>query len=119
MMDYKKSCTLIFIICFVILTYLLLIEMTPADEGFIYKDKVQHVIAFAGVTFWGLLAFQAHRMAVVLGLSLFGALMEVVQGIMTTTRQPSVHDWFADLVGIALAWGMVWWLLNWWQTRRG
>jgi VanZ family protein len=118
-MDYKKSFTLAFIACFTILTYLLLMEMPPSNDGSIYKDKIQHVIAFGGVTFWGLLAFQAHRMAITLGIALFGALMEVLQGVFTTTRQPSIYDWYADLVGIALAWMVLFVVLHWWRKRYG
>jgi VanZ family protein len=118
-MNYKTMFKLIFIVCSAILTYLLLMEMAPSNDGCIYKDKIQHIVAFGGVTFWGLLAFQSHRMAIVLGVTFFGALMEVLQGIFTTTRQPSIYDWYADLVGVALAWVVVTLLLKWWNKRHG
>jgi VanZ family protein len=54
-----------------------------------------------------------------LGLTVFGALMEVLQGVLTTTRQPSVFDWVADVVGILLAWGVVITWQRWWNGRRG
>jgi len=110
---------LIFIACFSLLTYLLLIEMAPTTEGSIYKDKIQHVIAFGGVTFWGLLAFQHWPKLILIGLAVFGALMEVLQGLVTTTRQPSVYDWWADVVGILLAWAVARLWLRWWNSRRG
>jgi VanZ family protein len=119
MMPYKKIATLIFSVCFAILTYLLLMEMPPAKEFSLYKDKIQHVIAFGGVTFWGLMAFPSRRFLIALGLTVFGAVMEVLQGVLTTTRQPSVYDWLADLVGIILAWIIVSLLLNWWKKRHG
>lgn len=118
-MNYKKLATLIFMVCFALLTYLLLMEMPPSNDHSLYKDKIEHIIAFGGVTFWGLMAFPFHRIAIALGLTVFGALMEVLQGVMTTTRQPSVYDWFADLVGIALAWGVVILLQRWWKKRHG
>ncbi|WP_325241934.1 hypothetical protein [Methylophilus sp.] len=118
-MNYKKIPTLIFIACFTILTYLLLIEMPPSNDGSIYKDKIEHIIAFGGVMFWGLMAFPMHKRAMLLGLTVFGGLMEVLQGVLTTTRQPSVYDWFADLVGIALAWFVFILLESWWKKRHG
>jgi VanZ family protein len=118
-MRYHTISRLIFISCFALLTYLLLMEMAPTNDGSIYKDKIQHVIAFGGVTFWGLLAFQHFPKTTLLGLTAFGALMEVLQGILTTTRQPSVYDWLADVVGILLAWGIAMMWLRWWQGRRG
>lgn len=118
-MQYTKISTLIFSICFVILTYLLLMEMPPANNVSPYKDKIEHIIAFGGVTFWGLMAFPARRMLIVLGLTMFGAVMEVLQGLLTTTRQPSVYDWLADIVGIILAWTIVSLLVNWWKKRHG
>lgn len=118
-MPYYAVFRAVFVICLVILTYLLLIEMAPAHDGFIYKDKIQHVIAFGGVTFWGLLAFESLARRVMIALALFGALMEVLQGVLTTTRQPSVYDWVADVVGILLAYAIVGLLQRWWKQRRG
>lgn len=118
-MFYKNTYKLIFIICLVVLTYLLLMEMAPANEVVIYKDKLQHIVAFGGVTFWGLLAFQQHAKTVMLVLGVYGALMEVLQGLFTLTRQPSVYDWLADVVGILLAWGVIVLWQRWWNQRRG
>lgn len=118
-MVYKNIYTLIFIICLAVLSYLLLMEMAPAKEVSLYKDKLQHIVAFGGVTFWGLLAFQRYAKTVMVGLSVFGAVMEVLQGLLTTTRQPSVYDWLADMVGILLAWGVVVLCQRWWSQRRG
>lgn len=119
MMNYKKISTLIFIACFTILTYLLLMEMPPSNDGSIYKDKIQHIIAFGGVMFWGLMAFPMQKRTIMLGLIVFGGVMEVLQGLLTTTRQPSVYDWLADLVGIILAWLVFRGLERWWKKRHG
>ena len=94
-------------------------EMPPSNDGSLYKDKIQHIIAFGGVTFWGLMASRKHWLSIVIGLTVFGALMEVLQGILTTTRQPSIYDWFADLVGIVLAWIVVLLLQRWWKKSHG
>jgi hypothetical protein len=42
-----------------------------------------------------------------------------LQGVLTTTRQPSVYDWFADLAGISLAWLVINLLERWWKKRHG
>ena len=76
------------------------------------------MVAFGGVTFWGLWAFASYRWVIV-GLILFGGLMEVLQGLLTVTRQPSTLDWLADIVGILLAWWLVTTLQRWWNTRSG
>lgn len=110
---------IIFIICFGILSYLLLMEMAPTPDAAGYKDKLQHILAFGGITFWGLLAFKQYLKTVLLGLTFFGGLMEVLQGLLTTTRQASVYDWLADVVGIVLAWVLVSILRRWRSVRRG
>jgi VanZ family protein len=118
-MFYKNTYKFIFILCLVILTYLLLMEMAPAKEVSLYKDKLQHIVAFCGVTFWGLLAFRRCSKTIMLGLAILGALMEILQGVLTTTRQPSVYDWLADVVGILLTWVMLLVWQRWWNKRRG
>ena len=118
-MDARKSLALIFIVCTAVLTYLLLMEMPPANDGTVYKDKIQHIAAFGGLTLWGLLAFPAKRFAIMAGIAVFGALMEILQGVLTITRQPSVYDWFADLLGITLAWLVMPPILRWWSKRYG
>lgn len=117
-MQYNVLWKVLFVSLFLLLTYLLLIEMAPAPHPSAYKDKVQHVIAFGGVTFWGLMAFPTHARLIMWALALFGGLMEVLQGILTTTRQPSVYDWIADVVGILLAWLVLMLWQRWQQKQR-
>ena len=118
-MFFKNTYRLVFLVCFALLTYLLLMEMAPSNNGSVYKDKLQHIVAFGGVAFWGLLAFQRYPKMVMLGLAVFGAVMEVLQGVLTTTRQPNTYDWLADLVGILLAWIVVVLWQHGWNKRRG
>ena len=68
------------------------------------SDKVQHVIAFATLGLLGGFAYpraQAVRLAV--GLSLFGALIELVQAIPALNRDSDVIDWIADTAASAIA----------------
>lgn len=78
-------------------------------------DKLEHMAAFAmlwllgrraGVPVWWL----------ALGLLGYGALIEVAQGTLTTTREADVLDWLADAAGIALGAGLEW---VWLRRRRG
>jgi VanZ family protein len=78
-------------------------------------DKVQHVIAF---TVLGLLAPWAYRRAqlvrLLVALSLFGALIELLQAIPSLNRDSDVVDWIADTVacGLMLA------LVSWQRSRQ-
>lgn len=101
------------------LTYLLLVEMAPAIHKIPYWDKLQHIVAFAGVSLFGVLAFEQQAKKVLLALSVYGALMEVLQGLLTTSRQPSVLDWLADNIGIVLSGWATLHFLQWLKQRHG
>jgi VanZ family protein len=79
------------------------------------SDKVQHVAAFLVL---GLLAFLAYSRTrpflLGLGLSLFGALIEIIQAIPTLHRDSDPVDWLADTVAVALA--LI--FLQWLRARR-
>ncbi len=68
------------------------------------SDKIEHALAFCGMTFWfgGLVA---RRRLWVLGLvmSAFGAAIEVAQGTMGLGRDMDIHDWIADSCGVLIA----------------
>ncbi len=79
------------------------------------SDKVQHVIAFATLGLLGAWAYaRSSPWRLVLGLSLFGALIELVQAIPVLHRDSDVLDWLADTVAAAL----VLLLVAWWRRRR-
>jgi VanZ family protein len=75
------------------------------------SDKVQHVAAFATLGLLSKLAYPASTpFQLVLRLSLFGALIEVVQAIPGLHRDSSVWDWVADTIACAVVLsGIVWW----------
>jgi hypothetical protein len=74
------------------------------------SDKVQHAAAFATLALLGLWAFpRLSPWWTVVGLSLFGAFIEVVQGTPLIHRDRDVFDWVADTIAcavvvIALGW---------------
>ncbi len=69
-------------------------------------DKAEHFIAFYALTGLAAAAFPRRNLAwIALGLSAFGALIEVVQGLPMVHRDEDFWDWVADTlaVGAALA----------------
>jgi VanZ family protein len=86
-----------------IVTVLMLIEIAPKENNWPYWDKLQHAAVFLVLAAAGCLAFTQKRLWVYASLVGFGALIEVLQGVLTTTRTPSVYDWLADILGIVIA----------------
>ncbi|HEX8654722.1 MAG TPA: VanZ family protein [Allosphingosinicella sp.] len=71
----------------------------PGDPS----DKVQHILAFAVLALLAALAYsRLSAWRVGLGLSLFGAAIELVQLIPPLHRDGDVVDWCADTVSAAL-----------------
>ena len=66
-------------------------------------DKIQHIIAFAVLGLLAGFAYPHARIVVLLvGLSLFGAAIEVLQTIPALHRDGDPADWLADTVAAAL-----------------
>ena len=80
----------------------MLIELAPSRAGWPYWDKVQHATVFVTLCTLGYLAFPQKRSWIYVGLAMYGALIEWLQGALTITRTPSLNDWIADIVGILL-----------------
>jgi hypothetical protein len=75
------------------------------------SDKIQHVTAFVTLGLLAGLAYPSNTpLQLVLRLSLFGAVIELVQGIPAIHRDSSALDWIADTIacGLILA-GVAWW----------
>jgi len=67
------------------------------------NDKVQHIIAFATLAALGAWAYpKTSLFSLAAGLSLFGALIEVVQAIPALHRDSDVLDWLADTTACGL-----------------
>jgi hypothetical protein len=78
------------------------------------SDKVQHIIAFATLAALGAWAYPAKApAALIVRLSLFGALIELCQAIPALHRDSDVLDWIADTI----ACGLVLLLVAWWRRR--
>ncbi len=84
------------------ITFLLLLEVKPILQTW-PKDKLEHAIIFALLTYLGINAHPKQGLYICLGLMIYGGLMEQAQSLFTHTRTGSIGDWLADLVGIAFA----------------
>jgi hypothetical protein len=83
---------------------------------FVPWDKAEHFIAFYALTGLGAAAFPRRRLWVIaVLLSLFGALIEIVQGLPIVHRDRDFWDWVADTLAILAALSPM--LLVWWRGR--
>ena len=94
---------LIFWLLIIIVSVLMLIELQPKKDGIPYIDKFEHAFVFIWLTITGCLAYGQKKSWVYAGLIALGALYEVLQALITVTRQASFYNWLADIAGILLA----------------
>lgn len=65
------------------------------------NDKLQHIAAFATLSVLGTFAYPAVSLLLLLvRLSLFGAIIEVVQAIPSLHRDSDIMDWLADTAAV-------------------
>lgn len=84
------------------ITLFLLMEQSKSTPLFPHIDKVIHAIIFAILTAVGYLAYAKHSKWLYLGIIVYGAITEVLQGTYTQTRLASIGDWLADIAGVLL-----------------
>lgn len=98
---------------FTALLVVLVLSLVPLNAlvqiEFNLWDKAQHALGFMALTALGLWAFPTSTQRVVFGLIAFGLLIEALQALVGW-RQAEALDWFADILGIALVAGVVWWV---------
>ena len=92
----------VFVFGLMLTTYLLLIEVLPSKSAWTYKDKMQHAMGFFLLALSARTGFPQKARIFYIGLVFYGALMEVLQSLLTLTREGSVYDWVADVIGILL-----------------
>jgi VanZ family protein len=71
-------------------------------------DKLQHALAFWVLTLLGLVAYGRNPTTIkrmTIAMVIYGALVEVLQAL-SGWRYGELSDWIADLVGVAIAWGI-------------
>ena len=77
-------------------------------------DKIKHIMAFVTMALLGSFAFPKLKpWKLLLWLSLFGALIEVIQMVPILYRDADVIDWLADTFAVVAVIGP----LAWWRAR--
>jgi VanZ family protein len=73
------------------------------------NDKVEHIVAFATLAALASFAYpRAAFLRLLIGLSLFGALIEVLQAIPVLQRDSDIWDWVADTAAVTVVLAIVW-----------
>jgi VanZ family protein len=108
---YKDNALTFAIVITISITYLSLSKVSSIIPVLEIKngDKYQHLLAYFGMMMSWLFVSQKlntkriSRLWAVMGVFLFGVLMEVLQQRLTTYRQADLYDVFANLSGIIIA----------------
>lgn len=120
-MEPKKKYLYIALFWTVLVTFLSLVNNIKSDIGLEipYKDKIVHFVFYSVFTsIWGLffLTFQKNKnktLLLVFFFSIFyGIIMEICQGMFTTTREPDVYDVLANTLGSVFGWYILCFLLR-------
>ena len=134
MLRMQKVWTGLSVVLLVVSLWFALKPITPDEEGWLdwlsfltASDKVVHAEAFFGLGLWfGSLAGPGHWRRVGLLLLLYGALIELLQGVMALGRTADLWDLAADAGGLVLGllaaqWFGRSWLLgvDGWVASRG
>ena len=88
-----------------------LLPQPPVSLDVPDSDKLGHFLAYALLAAWALWIFESSRAQgrALLALCLLGAVIEVAQGSLTSTRMMDWRDALADFAGV---------LAGWWLARR-
>ena len=91
---------LLFWIGIIITTILGLIPGSAVPNAVQFWDKAQHTLAFLMLTISGELVFPKKSNQIFIGLIIYGALIEIMQSTLTSSRFGDVWDWVADGIGV-------------------
>jgi hypothetical protein len=96
--------------------FALVMALIPHPPGAaLLPDKVQHALAFGVLGLLGVLAYpQRSALGLILGLSAFGAFIEIAQGTSIINRDADPLDWLTDTIACALAVLAI----RWWRARQ-
>jgi len=100
MKSFFRYLPALFFVALTTFTILALIPAPAVPQVIQFWDKAQHAVSFAVLTVIGCCAFVRRVRIVSIGLLAHGALIEILQAALTTTRFGDVLDWFADGIGI-------------------
>jgi len=108
---YKDNTIAVAIVITISIVYLSLVKVSGLKPIVSIKhlDKYEHALAYFGLMLSWLFVFEKFnkkrifRFLIVLAVFLFGMLMELLQQMLTTSRQADVYDVFANTSGIIIA----------------
>ncbi len=83
-----------------LVTLFSLIPATSVPQAVQFWDKAQHALGYVALAVTGCVAFPQRLMPVCIGLLGHGAVIEILQGTLTTTRFGDFSDWLADAIGV-------------------
>jgi VanZ family protein len=89
-----------------LVTLLGLMPGSSLPQALLFWDKAQHGLAFALLAILGCLAFPRFLSAVLLGLILHGAVIEILQTLLQLGRYADPYDWLADSLGVLLGYSL-------------
>ena len=92
----------------------------PKSTGFMHWDKIQHASVFMLLIKLAWAAYPHKKSLGAILLVIFGAVIEILQSALTTTRMGSTGDWIADIVGLIIGMSICALLLSnkYFQTNR-
>jgi VanZ family protein len=81
-------------------------RLSASDFG---SDKIMHFTAFFALSVLACLAYGVRRPILLgVGLSAFGALIEVLQGLPLFHRDADVADWLVDTLAVVMVVSIAW-----------
>ncbi len=90
----------------VLVTLLGLMPGSSLPQALLFWDKAQHGLAFALLALIGCFTFPRRLTAVLLGLILHGAVIEVLQSLLQLGRYGDVYDSLADTLGVLIGYSV-------------
>lgn len=119
-MNFGKWQTMLRLAFWLALAVTLVMALLPNPPAMRATDKVQHMAAFAALTFLAALGFPSLRLRVIfVCMAALGLAIEVLQMIPALHRDAQAADWLADCAATAatlLLCGALRWLLSRWQA---
>ena len=99
----KKWAVIAFWVALFVISILMFVPgKPPKNTGFMHWDKIQHVLVFMLLIKLAWAAYPHKKMLSAVLMVIFGAVIELLQGALTTTRMGSIGDWAADIAGLLI-----------------
>jgi len=99
---HRRYLPAFFIIGVIFVTILALMPGASIPPVFLFWDKAQHALAYTVLSITGFFTFPQRVKLVSIALIAHGAVIEIMQILLTTTRFGDIFDWLADGVGILI-----------------